>query len=123
MPKVRIVYRPDETIATIIPAMKSKRPNETLDEFYERVFRKAMASGGMADCDYDDVSPDTLPDRSMRDKWRGNKQTGIKIDKSIVLPHEKKQKDKDSISSELDKTSPDLLKVIKLQQKIIENNY
>ena len=71
--KVRVVYKVDKTLAVIYPAAKSKRPDETEEEWLERVFTKAM-QGELAGLPYDDIDDSELPSREDRQFWRGEKQ-------------------------------------------------
>jgi len=76
--KNRILYKADETVAIIIPAPKSKRENETENEWLERVFTKA--SKNITYIEFEDVEESALPSREHRNAWRGNKQNGLKVD-------------------------------------------
>lgn len=40
--KVRVIFENDGNVSMIIPALKSKRDTETWDDFYRRVFNRAM---------------------------------------------------------------------------------
>ena len=73
--KCRILYFADKRISVIHPAPKSKRSDETEEQWLGRVFAKATPEG----VDFDDVEKDTLPNREFRSAWEGEKITGIKI--------------------------------------------
>lgn len=71
--KIRVVYKPDQIIVDIHPAPNSKRPDETEEEWQERVFTKAM-QGDLAGLPYNDMDDSELPPREDRRFWRGEKQ-------------------------------------------------
>lgn len=79
MSKVRIVYKPDKSVAIIYPAPKSRRPDETEDQWLERVFTKVM-QGELKGLPYDDIDKSELPQtREDRGAWEGEKGKGISI--------------------------------------------
>ena len=78
--KVRVVYRPDGTVAAIHPAPKSRREGESEAEWLARVFTKCM-EGALAGLPYDDIDSSELPQtRKYREAWRGSKAAGLTID-------------------------------------------
>ncbi|MBA7648202.1 hypothetical protein ES703_55985 [subsurface metagenome] len=91
--KVRVIYKPDKTVAVIHPAPKSKRKDETEEEWLERVFTKAM-QGELKDLSYDDIDSSELPSsREDRNAWEGEKGKGISINiiKAEQIRKEKKK--------------------------------
>ena len=77
MGKVRIIYKPDGSVGIIHPAPKSKRKDETEEQWLKRVFDKATPE----DVEYEDVEDSKIPqDREFRDAWIGKKGEGISID-------------------------------------------
>lgn len=91
--KVRIVYKPDKTVAVIHPAPKSKRKDETEEEWLERVFAKAM-QGELEGLPYDDIDSSELPQsREDRNAWEGEKGKGISVNtvKAEQIRKEKKK--------------------------------
>lgn len=84
MHRIRIVYKPDGTVAVIHPAPKSRNPEETEDQWVERVCLKVMKKGGMVDLEYDDTDSSKLPSREYRDAWRGEKGEGVYVDESAI---------------------------------------
>ena len=78
--KCRVVYKPDGTVSVIHPSPKSRKLEETLLQWQERVFARAMELGGTTGCEYEDIEKSALPTREDRDAWTGNKQTGLKVD-------------------------------------------
>ena len=91
--KVRVVYRADGTVAVIHAAPKSRLPNETENQWYTRAFNDGMR-GSLANLPYDDVDSSTLPDRTDRDCWEGEKGKPIKINAAKKAAKEKKKTDK-----------------------------
>ncbi len=97
--KCRIIYKPDKSVIIIHPALKSKRVNETEEQWLERVFTKAMNSD-LNGLDYEDIDDTELPDRKDRSGWEGEKGKGISINQVKVqavkdeIEQEKKIKDK-----------------------------
>jgi len=76
--KVRIIYKSDGSVGVIYPALKSKRGDETEEQWLKRVFDKATPE----DVEYEDVEDSEIPqDREFRDAWIGKKGKGISIDK------------------------------------------
>jgi len=74
--KVRILYNADG-VSIIHPAPKSKRKEETEEQWFERVFSKATPDGA----EYDDIDESELPqDREDRNAWKGSKGKGVSID-------------------------------------------
>jgi len=80
MSKVRVVYRPDKTVAIIHPAPKSRRILFEFEyEWLERVFTKTM-NLKFPGLPYDDMDFSEIPQsREDRDAWEGEKGKGITI--------------------------------------------
>lgn len=113
--KVIIVYRPDSKVSVIHPNYSNKKEDETEDVFLERVRLKTNVS----DHPFDIVDKTSLPqDRSKRDKWRGEKGKGIKIDESIITLAEKRQALEDELDAELENPSGNPMKALKLQRRL-----
>lgn len=121
--KCRVIYRSDKTVAVIHPAPKARRSKETEAAFLKRVFEKAIKGTELEGLPYDDVEPSILPDRKDRNKWRGKKGEGIKIDHSVVTMAEKRQAIENELDAELAKATPDLVQVIKLERKLQKRAY
>ena len=66
--KVRIIYKADKSVAVIHPAPKSRRPDETEEQWLERVFNKAM-QGELKGLPYKDIEDTELPSREDRNAW------------------------------------------------------
>lgn len=93
MEKVRVIYKPDGAVAIVHPAPKSKRSDETEDEWLERVFSKATPDG----VEYDDIDKSELPqNREDRDAWEGEKGKGVTVNqvKAIEIKNEKIRREK-----------------------------
>lgn len=96
--KYRVVYKPDKTVAVIHPAPKSKREDETEEQWLERVFTKAMQTD-LKDLPYDDIDHSLLPSREYRDAWEGEKGNGITINQAKV----QKSKNEEELESKIQK--------------------
>jgi hypothetical protein len=93
--KVRILYKPDKSVAIIHPAPNSRRTNETEAEWLQRVFEEAMVDD-LAGLEYDDVDISELPtSREHRDEWEGKKGEGVKINQDKVDAKLLKQQQKE----------------------------
>ena len=91
MTKVRVVYRPDGGISVIHPVSKSRRANESEEQWLERVLDKATPFG----IDYKDIDKSELPQvREDREAWTGTKNERVYINqvKKQQLEKEKKEK-------------------------------
>lgn len=84
--KVRVVYKEDKTVAVIYPAPKSRQPEETEEEWLERVFARAIKQDKELEGQpFDDIDPSELPqDRTYRDLWRGEKGKGIRVATELI---------------------------------------
>jgi len=88
--KVRVVYREDGGVSIIHPAPKSKRLDETEEQWLARVFIRSMQPqydkhgnqvNLLVGCEYDDIEDSELPQtREDRSAWVGKKGKGISID-------------------------------------------
>lgn len=110
--KCRVVYKLDKTVAVIHPVPKSKRLDETEEQWLKRVFDKPIQpqyndSGQQVNplygCPYDDTDNSKLPSREDRDAWEGEKGKGI------IINQEKAKEIRDKRELE-----------IKIQEKIRE---
>lgn len=80
--KVRILYNKNGSISVFYPARKSKRPEETEEQWYKRVADKSTPEG----VEYDDVDSSEIPtDRSKRNCWTGKKGKGISIGNELLV--------------------------------------
>lgn len=77
--KVRVVYKPDKTVAVIYPAPNSRRVGEPEADWLGRVFAKAMESG-FNGLPFDDIDTAELPQtREDREAWEGEKGKGVSV--------------------------------------------
>ncbi len=91
---------------------KGEAELECMDRIYSR-------NDTLKNLPYDDLDPSQLPqDRSQRDKWRGSKGQGVRIDDALVTKNEKLEELQDRLDTELDKNSPNQTKVIRYQRQI-----
>ena len=99
--KVRIVYKSDKTIAIIRPAPKSKRRDESIEQWIERVLSKGM-QGELEGLLYDDINISDLPqDRKDRNAWRGEKGQDIWIDQNVVQQLQTEKENKGKIDNKI----------------------
>ena len=84
MKKVRVIYKPDNTIAIIHPAPKSRRYDESEVAWYNRVFSDAMnRDPNLTGLPYDDIPITKLPkSREARNAWEKDSTGGIKVNKT-----------------------------------------
>lgn len=114
MKKIRIFYKPNGSIITMYPVMKCLKENESITEFLDKETIKA----GFKDLPYDDFSPEELPDKNMREKWKGEKGKGVWVDHSIVTVGERIKSKQDELDKELEKESPDAVKLIRINREL-----
>lgn len=122
----RVWYKPDGQVAVTHPAPKARLDGETDQEFLDRVCVKTAKELGLEGLDYDDVEPSTLPNRKDRDKWRGNKATGLQVDASIITQAERRQAieaERDAILDKPVHTNKDLIDIAKLNRKLDKRDY
>ena len=76
--KVRIIYKEDKSFSVIHPAPKSKREDETEEQWLERALNKATPQGA----EYDDIEQSELPQtREDRAGWEKEKGKPIQINR------------------------------------------
>jgi len=81
--KIRVIYKPDNSIITIIPAPNSKLPDETEEQWLERVFNKAQDTPELNGLPYDDIDRSGLPAGDGLG-WKGKKGKGVWVDNAKV---------------------------------------
>ena len=129
MGKVRVFYKPDGKVTVRTPVLKSKRSNETEQEWLIRVFElrdgidpktRKVIPHRLKGLPFDDVDDSELPVRidATRGKWRGTKGEGIHIDHSVVLPWEVIVSKQAELDAELAKEEPDMVTLIRLNREI-----
>lgn len=76
---VRVVYKENKTVAIIHPAPKSKLAYETVKQWLNRVFTRAM-QGELKEYPYEDIDESLLPKAyEDRDAWEGKKGVGVYV--------------------------------------------
>ena len=96
--KVRILINPDKSISVIHPAPKSKRENETEEQWLERVFNKATPEG----VEFEDIDKSELPEnREERVGWEKEKGKPITINKIKADKWKKDREDEFAVQEEL----------------------
>ncbi len=85
--KRRVYYETDGQVRVVIPAPKSKKKNETEDEWLKRVYEKTeLHKRGLL---FDDVEVTDLPqDRTKRRRWRGTPGNGVIVDDTLIFADE-----------------------------------
>ncbi len=118
MSRCRVWYHPDQKISVSYPDLRPEKKPEglTADEWIDRQLNLVpIKAPQFAELDFEDIDSSTLPqDRKDRDRWRGNKTTGIKIDNTVVLRKDLLKQ----LDGELAKSSPNVVKTMRLQRKI-----
>jgi len=108
--KVRVVYQPNGKVAVIHPAPKSRRPDESENEWLERVFDRAM-QGDLKGLPYDDIDVSSLPQtREDRNAWEGEKGKGISINLTKAQEHRNEREKRELIEAEKEKLAVKSLK-------------
>lgn len=118
MGKVRVWYHNNEKVSVSYPDVRpEKKPKDlTMDEWADKqldnVATKAPQYAGL---DYTDTDSSLIPIRDEnRDRWRGTKTTGIRIDDTLVLRQDLLQQ----IDDELAKPSPSIIELERLRRKL-----
>lgn len=119
----RVVYKPGGEVSVLYPAPKARRQFETDADFYPRIFADIAKKGGLEELPFDDVDTATLPDRKDRDKWRGGKATGLRVDLSVVTLAERRKAVEDTLDAELAKPQPNAVAALKLQRQLDTGNF
>lgn len=70
--KVIVMYKPDKTVSVVRPEMKSKKAEESLTGFFDRIVKKH------GDLPYDIMDKSELPTGDRSD-WEGRKGHGVYI--------------------------------------------
>ena len=123
MGKVRIWYHPTGKVSVSYPDLRPEKKPEglTLDEWIDRQLNLIpIKAPQFAQLDFEDTDTSQLPqDRADRDRWRGTKATGIKIDTTVVLRKDLVKQ----IDDELAKPNPDIITVERTRRKIELNQH
>jgi hypothetical protein len=109
--KARVYYMPpDGHIWVTYFLSESCLSGESETSCMDRISKNNSMEG----MPYDDMFLNELPDRTFRNKWRGEKGKGIWIDHSLITRNDKIKEFNEEIDKELDKNKPDMTKVSKL---------
>lgn len=118
MSKVRVWYHPDGKVSVSHPDKRpEKKPDGmTIDEWAGKqlndVAKKAPQFQGL---DFDDVDSSTLPIRDEnRNRWRGSKGQGVRVDNTVIL----RQDIEKDLDDEFAKQVPNPVAVLRLQRKL-----
>jgi hypothetical protein len=121
--KSRVFYRPDGAVAIVHPAPKAKRQGETDEAFFERTCFDAAVKAGLSGLDFDDMDDSLLPPRSDRDKWRGVKGQGVRIDHTIITKAERRAALEAELDAELAKPNANEITAMRLKRKLDKGDY
>lgn len=116
-PKVRVFYNPDGSVR--IQGMFDPQENTA---HYDRSLETNQIPD-LQGLPYEDIEISKLPLGSNkkdenRDKWRGAKGQGVRIDHSIKLPREQIEELNQELDAELAKPEPNPVEVIKIKREI-----
>lgn len=124
MSLMRAVLKLDGTITEIYPNYGHKKKDESESDFLNNYFNGIKAELGIEGLDFVDMDKSQLPDMGERGKWRRDgSRKKIKVDMAIITPAEKHEKIITDLDTELEKSSPDLKKAMKLQQSLTKREY
>ncbi len=121
MGNIRVVYKPDKSVAVIHPAPKSRRPDETEEQWLKRVFDKTMQPqydkqgqqiNPLYGLPYKDVEDTELPQtREDRNAWEWNKTKKKVVINQVKAKQLKDEKEKQNlIQGRMRKLAEDSLK-------------
>lgn len=114
---VRVFYSPDGKVAILRAIMC--REGETPQACLDRIGAKDCPRGAHGAClPYDDIDDQTLPARATRNKWRGDKRGGLRVDASIITKAERIEAAEKAIDLELAKPDPRQVEVIRLSREL-----
>lgn len=123
MSKCRVWYHLDGKISVSYPDLRpEKKPEDlTFDEWLNKQLDNvAIKAPQFQGLDFEDMDNSQLPnganpdDRSDRDRWRGTKATGIKIDNTVILRKDLFKQ----IDDELAKQNPGIIVIERLRRKL-----
>lgn len=115
LPKARVFYRADGGVSIMHFLASACLPGENDTQCMDRI----VGDTPDRDLPHDDVLREALPtDRKDRDKWRGEKGRGVWVDKSLVTKNEKLQELTVRLDEELGASSPNAVRVARLQRNI-----
>ena len=103
MPIVRVVYKPDKSVAVLHYSPKSKLSQE-------EAFAKMTKEAGLEGLDYEDLDSSQLPSREDRNAWEGEKGKGIKVNQAKAQQKKDAKERKRLIEEEKGKLAEQSLK-------------
>ena len=110
--KIRVFYKPDNLIC-LLHLVRELKEGET----FEQALDAETIKTGL-NFPYDDFDPKDFPDKSKKEKWRGEKGKGIWVDETIITPKERRQAKELELDTELAKPNPDPVLVIRLNREL-----
>ena len=110
---IRAFYTPENKVMLLYLVRKL---NE--GETFTQALDTETARGSFKDLPYDDIDAKDFPDKTKKEKWRGEKGKGIWIDESIITPKEARKAKEDDLDAELAKPNADPVKVIRLNREL-----
>lgn len=113
--KIRAFYKPNGEVI-LMYLVRPLKEGET----YEQALDAESSRASYGTLPHDDYDPKDFPDKTKKDKWRGEKGKGIWIDESIVTPKELIAQKKKELQEELAKESPDPVKVVRMFMNLKE---
>ena len=102
--KVKVVECKDGNVSVIYPVFKSKREDETEDQWLKRVFDKAMKENENIDelnCKHKTIEHTKLPQsREHRSAWKFHSTKGVTIDTKKIAEIDARRKALDELRAE-----------------------
>ncbi|MBI5233523.1 MAG: hypothetical protein HY880_04140 [Deltaproteobacteria bacterium] len=117
----RVYYQTDGQVSVVYPAPKEKRDGETGEAFLERVCQRLDTN--LNTLPFDDMDASILPSRTDREKWRGSKGQGIKVDTTIITKAERRKAVETSLDAELAKPNGNPITAMRLQRQLEKGDY
>lgn len=97
--KVRILHNIDGTVSVIHPAPKSRREDETEEQWLDRIFTKMTPEG----ITFEDIDDSKLPDRDFRNAWvKGESGIDIHVDKAREITKNRLRSERTSLLANQD---------------------